>query len=119
LTDSATPEGSARDGRAVLRWTGVGALLGAGVAVALLSVLAPRAATDTSFALGALVFGFGVATWSGTVGFGDSVTAVRARLGWDTGWTEQGARQAFAVLTWVGVGWVGAAVAASLALVGP
>lgn len=85
----------------------------------LLAVRSPKTATDTAFALGALVFGFGIATWSGTVGFGDSMTAVQARLGSDSGWTRRGARRAFAVLTWVGTGWTAAAVLASLALVGP
>ncbi|MFA1611449.1 DUF7268 family protein [Halobellus rubicundus] len=106
------------DGRAIARWLGVGAALGVVVAGALLPLSGPKAATDTSFALGALVFGFGVATWAGTVGFGESLGAVQDRLGGHSGWTQEGARQAFAVLTWVGVGWSSAAIATSIALVG-
>ncbi|QAU13346.1 hypothetical protein EKH57_11795 [Halorubrum sp. BOL3-1] len=105
-------------GRTVARWVGSGALLGCVAAAALLPVLGPRGATDTSFALGVLVFGFGVATWGGTVGFGDSMAAVQDHLGGESGWNPEGARQAFAVLTWVGAGWSAAAVSASIALVG-
>ncbi|SDX85570.1 hypothetical protein SAMN04487946_103125 [Halobellus clavatus] len=106
-------------GRTAARWLSVGAVAGVVVAGALLPLFGARAATDTSFALGALVFGFGIATWAGTVGFGSSVAAVQERLGGHSGWTQEGARQAFAVLTWIGVGWSATAVAASLALVGP
>jgi hypothetical protein len=105
-------------GRTVARWVGVGALLGLVVAGLLLPVAGARGATDTSFALGALLFGFGVATWGGTVGFGGSMSAVQSHLGGESEWSREGARQAFAVLTWVGAGWTGTAVAASILLVG-
>ena len=105
-------------GRTVARWVAVGALLGAIAAGVLLPVTGPQRATDTSFALGALLFGFGVATWGGTVGFGDSMSTVQSHLGGESEWTREGARQAFAVLTWVGAGWTGTAVAASILLVG-
>ena len=106
-------------GRTVARWVGVGALLGTVVAGALVPLSGPQRGTDTAFALGALLFGFGVATWGGTVGFGDSMSTVRGHLGGESEWSQEGARQAFAVLTWVGTGWAGAAVAASVLLVGP
>ena len=105
-------------GRAVTRWVGVGAFVGAVVAAALLSVVGAKAATDASFALGTLVLGFGVATWAGTIGFGESMAAMQDHLGGESGWNQGGARQAFAVLTWIGVGWSAAAVAASILLVG-
>jgi hypothetical protein len=105
-------------GRTVARWVGVGAFLGLAVAGLLLPIAGARGATDTSFALGALLFGFGVATWGGTVGFGDSMSAVQTHLGGESAWSRGGARQAFAVLTWVGAGWTGTAVAASILLVG-
>ena len=105
-------------GRTVARWVGVGGLFGLVVAGVLLSVTGPQQATDASFALGALLFGFGVAAWGGTVGFGDSMSTVQNRLGGESEWTREGARQAFAVLTWVGAGWAGAAVGASILLVG-
>ena len=105
-------------GRTVARYVGGGGLLGLVVAGALFPVTGAKRATDTSFALGVLLFGFGVATWGGAVGFGDSMSAVQDHLGGESAWTREGARQAFAVLTWVGAGWTGAAVGASILLVG-
>ena len=105
-------------GRTIGQWVGVGGLLGLAVAGVLFPIAGAKQATDTSFALGALLFGFGVATWGGAVGFGDSMSAVQDHLGGESSWTRSGARQAFAVLTWVGVGWSAAAVAMSIALVG-
>ncbi|OYR56592.1 hypothetical protein DJ71_26565 [Halorubrum sp. E3] len=105
-------------GRTIGRWVGVGGLLGVVVAGVLFPFAGARRATDTSFALGALLFGFGVATWGGAVGFGDSMSAVQDHLGGESEWSREGARQAFAVLTWVGAGWAGTAVAASILFVG-
>jgi hypothetical protein len=105
-------------GRTVARYVGGGGLLGLVVAGVLLPITGPQRATDTSFALGVLLFGFGVATWGGTVGFGDSMSTVQRHLGGESEWSREGARQAFAVLTWVGAGWTGAAVGASILLVG-
>ena len=114
MTDRDTPP----SGRTIGRWVGVGALLGLAVAGVLFPVSGVKQATDTSFALGALLFGFGVATWGGAVGFGDSMSEVQDHLGGESEWSQGGARQAFAVLTWVGAGWVGTAVAASILFVG-
>ncbi|MGQ3328552.1 MULTISPECIES: DUF7268 family protein [Halorubrum] len=105
-------------GRTIGRWVGVGGLLGVVVAGVLFPIAGAKQATDTSFALGALLFGFGVATWGGAVGFGDSMSAVQDHLGGESEWSREGARQAFAVLTWVGAGWAGTAVAASILFVG-
>jgi hypothetical protein len=114
LTDS----GLRATGRSAGRWIARGAALGLAVAVLLLAVASPRKATDTAFALGALVLGFGVTAWSGTVGLGESLTEVQRHLSSDSGWTQAGARRAFAVLTWVGTGWTLASVVFSVALVG-
>ena len=100
------------------RWVGVGAAVGLVASTGLLAVGSPRAATDTAFALGALVLGFGVTAWSGTVGLGNSIERLQEYRDGQSGWTRAGARQAFAVLTWVGIGWVAAAVTASIAAVG-
>ncbi|MDB2225850.1 hypothetical protein PM076_15915 [Halorubrum ezzemoulense] len=105
-------------GRTVAWWVGIGSLLGLVVAGTLFPFVEARRATDTSFALGVLLFGFGVATWGGAVGFGDSMSAVQSHLGGESAWSREGARQAFAVLTWVGAGWAGTAVGASILLVG-
>ncbi|MBB6645228.1 hypothetical protein H5V44_02770 [Halobellus sp. MBLA0160] len=96
--------------------------IGTGVALAastgLLAVGSPREATDTAFALGALVLGFGVTAWSGAIGLGNSIERYQAYRDGDSQWTQAGARRAFAVLTWVGLGWALGAVAASVAIVG-
>ena len=101
-----------------VRWIAVGAGVGGVTSLGLLAVASPRGATDTAFALGTLLLGFGVAAWAGTVGFGDAIGRLQEYRDGDSGWTQTGARQAFAVLTWVGVGWTVAAVAASIAAVG-
>jgi hypothetical protein len=104
--------------RTVGRYIGVGGLLGLVVAGVLSPVIGAKQATDTSFAFGVLLFGFGVATWGGAVGFGDSMSTVQNHLGGESEWSRKGARQAFAVLTWTGAGWAGTAVVASILLVG-
>ena len=114
MTDRDAPP----SGRTVARWVGVGGLLGLAAAGVLFPFAGVKGATDTSFALGVLLFGFGVATWGGAVGFGDSMSAVQDHLGGESEWSQEGARQAFAVLTWVGAGWAGTAVAASILFVG-
>ena len=88
------------------------------VSVTLLAVTSPRGATDTAFALGALVLGFGVTAWSGTVGLGESIERMQSYRDGESGWTQAGAREAFAVLTWIGTGWALGSIAASIAAVG-
>ncbi|MEF8818573.1 MAG: hypothetical protein V5A31_03520 [Haloferacaceae archaeon] len=107
-----------RVARPAARWVARGAVAGVVVAGALLIPFSARGATDTAFALGALVLGFGVTAWSGTVGLGESLTRMQELSDVDSGWTQVGARRAFAVLSWVGSGWALGAVAASVALVG-
>lgn len=54
----------------------------------------------------------------GLVGLGESLTRLQELSDVDAGWTQVGARRAFAVLSWLGVGWALGAVVASVALVG-
>jgi len=113
-----TDRDSRPSGWTVGRWIGVGGLVALVIMGALFPFTGAKQATDTSFAFGVLLFGFGVATWGGAVGFGDSMSAVQDHLGGESAWTREGARQAFAVLTWIGAGWAGTAVAASILFVG-
>ncbi|PCR91499.1 DUF7268 family protein [Natrinema ejinorense] len=101
---------------AAARWAAVGGVVGVAVSLALLTIWSPRAATDTAFALGALVLGFGVTAWSTAVGLGRTIEGMKDRLEVSSGWTEAGAREAFFVLSWVGAGWVVAAAASSILL---
>jgi hypothetical protein len=98
------------------RWFAVGSALGTVATLALLAVTSPKGATDTGFALGALVLGFGVTTWAGAVGLGRTIEGVRGELGISSTWTQAGARQAFTVLSWTGAGWMLAAVVLSFLL---
>nr|WP_158204680.1 hypothetical protein [Halomarina oriensis] len=83
----------------------VGAALGA---VLLLGLLATgeseRAASTTAFALGALVFGFGTLSWSGSVLLGGSVESAQRFLDTNTDWTEADSRRAMARVAGAGLG---------------
>jgi len=122
LTDSSVPSSRPRAERyralvvGALRWVAVGAVLGTGVSLALLTIWSPKGATDTAFALGALVLGFGVTAWSSAVGLGRTIEGMQERLNVSSGWTEASAREAFFVLSWTGAGWVVAAALTSIAL---
>jgi hypothetical protein len=99
-------------------WVARGVVCGVAVSLLLMLVLSTRQATDTAFALGALVLGFGVTAWSGTVGLGETLTRLQELSAVDSGWTQAGARRAFAVLSWLGGGWAVGATVASVVLVG-
>jgi hypothetical protein len=122
LTDSSVPTSRPRAERygalivGALRWIAVGAALGTGVSLALLTTWSPKGATDTAFALGALVLGFGVTAWSSAVGLGRTIEGMQDRLDVSSGWTEASAREAFFVLSWTGTGWVVAAALTAIAL---
>lgn len=122
MTDSSAPTSRPRAERyralvvGALRWIAAGAVLGTGVSLALLSVWSPKGATDTAFALGALVLGFGVTAWSSAVGMGRTIERMKGRLNVSSGWTEASAREAFFVVSWTGAGWVVAAALTSIAL---
>lgn len=103
-------------GVSALRWLGVGAGVGIGVSIGLLAIWAPKPATDTAFALGALIMGFGITAWSAAVGLGETIEGVTTQLAISSGWTESGARSAFFVLSWLGIGWATAAAVTSITL---
>mgnify|MGYP006286809663 FL=1 len=98
------------------RWVARGGAVGVAVSLALLVVTSPKGATDTAFALGALVLGFGVTAWSTAVGLGETIEGVQAYMDLDSAWTEAGAREAFFVLSWLGAGWTTAAALTAIAL---
>ena len=101
---------------AAARWVAIGGAIGGIVSLGLLTVFTPKGATDTSFALGALVFGFGLTAWSTAVGLGETISGLRSQMDVSSGWTEAGAREAFFVLSWTGAGWMVAAAITSVAL---
>ncbi len=104
--------------RAAAYWVAVGVAAGVVASAGLLAISSPKGATDTAFALGALVLGFGVTAWSGAIGLGNSIERLQEYRDGESRWTQAGARRAFAVLTWVGLGWVVGSIAASVAAVG-
>jgi len=98
------------------RWTLRGAAVGVAVSLALLAVTSPKGATDTAFALGALVLGFGVFAWATAVGLAETLAGVQSYVDFGSAWTEAGAREAFFVLSWTGAGWAFAAALVSVVL---
>jgi len=122
LTDSSLPVSPARADRyrrlviGALRWGALGAAVGTVLSASLLVVTSPKGATDTAFALGALVLGFGVTAWSTAVGLGRTIEGMQEQLDVRSGWTEASAREAFFVLSWTGAGWMVAAAVASVVL---
>lgn len=116
LVSRGTVERVRRLAVAAVRWVAIGAALGAVVSLGLLTVWTPRAATDTAFALGALVLGFGVTAWSSAVGLGRTIEGMQDRLDVSSDWTEASAREAFFVVSWTGTGWVVAATVGSILL---
>ncbi|EMA40171.1 DUF7268 family protein [Halococcus hamelinensis] len=76
-----------------------------GLAVLGLTVVRPLdfASTQT-FAVGALVLGFGVLGWSGSVLAGRGVESLQAYLDADTDWTEADSRRAMTRVSGFGVG---------------
>lgn len=94
----------------------VGVALGAAITLALAVRTDPKTASDTGFALGALVFGFAVTAWAGAIGFGDAMETMQRQLDTNSGWTKAGGRRAFAVLAAAGAGWIVGSVGTSIAL---
>lgn len=92
-----------------VRLVGRAALLG--VVLAALGVVALvlwgetlRFASQKVFALGALVFGFSLLGWSGSVFAGKGIEHFQEFLGGRSDWSEADSRQAMTVLGSVGVG---------------
>ncbi|GCF14099.1 hypothetical protein Harman_20340 [Haloarcula mannanilytica] len=74
-----------------------------------------RASEATVFALGALVFGFGLLGWSGSILAGNGIEAMQEHMGTRSDWTEKDSRRAMARLCGGGGGiMVGTSVVAAL-----
>ena len=108
--DSPTPrERARRIGRALL----LGAVL-AGVAVPtlVLSGESVAFASEKIFAVGALVFGFSLLGWSGSVFAGRGMENFQRHIGGRSDWSEADSRRAMVLLGSVGIGgMVGASLA--------
>jgi hypothetical protein len=74
-----------------------------------------RLSEATVFALGALVFGFGLIGWSGSILVGRGMEAVQEQMGTRSDWTERDSRRAMARLCGSGGGiMLGVSVVAAL-----
>ena len=99
------------------RLVGRAALLGvvlAGIAVPALVLYGEtlQFASSKVFAVGALVFGFSLLGWSGSVFAGRGIEHFQQYVGGRSDWSEADSRQAMAVLGSVGVGgMIGASLA--------
>ncbi|UPW02139.1 hypothetical protein M0R88_08605 [Halorussus gelatinilyticus] len=116
--DGASPEsGDAPTLRERLRRLGRALALGAalaGLAVPALVLTGESVAfaSEKIFAVGALVFGFSILGWSGSVFAGEGIENFQRHLGGRSDWSEADSRQAMALLGSVGLGgMVGAMVA--------
>lgn len=110
---SSTP--SSLTARLVPRARLVGTAAVAGALVGALSVLVfgPSGLAETVFALGALVMGFGLLGWAGSMLVGSAVENMKQYLDLGTDWTEADSRRAMARL-----GGFGAGVMVGIAVVG-
>ena len=93
----------------------VGIVVGALAFFALAAVRTPEFASSQIFAVGALVLGFAVLGWSGSVLAGRGIESLQTYLDADTGWTERDSRRAMARLVGFGAGvMVGVSAATAL-----
>ena len=96
-------------GRAVALGLALGALA---VPVVVASGESVRYASQKVFAVGALVLGFAVLGWSGSVFAGEAIENMQTYMDTSTEWSETDSRRAMTILGGVGVGgMVGASVA--------
>ncbi|USZ74544.1 hypothetical protein NGM07_13960 [Halorussus vallis] len=77
-----------------------------------------RFASDTVFAVGALILGFAVLGWSGSVFAGRGIENAQEHLDVSSNWSEADSRRAMTLLAGVGVGGMVGSVLATLALGG-
>ena len=75
-------------------------------------------ASEKVFAVGALVFGFALLGWSGSVFAGRGIENAQEHLDVSSNWTEADSRRAMTVLGGVGVGGMVGASLATMALGG-
>ncbi|PSP54918.1 hypothetical protein BRC82_07915 [Halobacteriales archaeon QS_1_67_19] len=96
-------------------------LFGAGLAALAVPTLVVaghtlRFASEQVFAIGALVLGFSVLGWSGTVFAGRGIEHFQEYLGGNADWSEADSRQAMVVLGCVGAGGMAGATLATIAV---
>jgi hypothetical protein len=108
--DSPTPRERARQlGRALLLGAAMAAIA---VPVLVASGESVRFASEKVFAVGALVFGFSLLGWSGSVFAGRGMENFQRYIGGRSDWSEADSRRAMTVLGSVGVGgMIGASLA--------
>jgi hypothetical protein len=82
----------------------VGVFVGSLTLVALTALRTLRFASTQTFAVGALVLGFGVLGWSGSALAGGGIEALQRYLDTDSGWTEHDSRRAMARIAGFGAG---------------
>jgi len=103
-TDVATGTGLATAVRRLATAGGAGVVVGL-VALAGLTLDGTlRAATETTFAVGALLLGFGVLGWSGSVMAGRGIENMQRYMDTGSDWTETDSRRAMARISGFGVG---------------
>jgi hypothetical protein len=100
-------------GRAVLYGGGLAVL---GVVVLVLAGESLRFASEKTFAVAALVFGFSLLGWSGSVFAGRGIENFQEHLGGRSDWSEADSRRAMAVLGAIGAGGMAGASLATIVL---
>ena len=100
-------------GRALALGAGLAAL---GVVALVLSGESLRFASEKVFAVGALVFGFSLLGWSGSVFAGEGIENFQEYIGGRSDWSEADSRRAMTVLGSVGLGGMVGASLATVAL---
>jgi hypothetical protein len=91
----------------------VGTLAGVVGVLVFAGLRTPRFASTQTFAIGALVLGFAVLGWSGSVLAGRGIETLQTYLDADTGWTERDSRRAMARIAGFGAGVMASVVVAA------
>jgi hypothetical protein len=113
--DDDQPTPLADRARLVGRAAAVGVVAGVALALALAVFEGPGFAGRKSFAVGAVLLGFGLLGWSGSIMAGEGFESMRAHLDVSSDWTERRSRRAMARVGGLGGGWmVGASIAAAV-----
>lgn len=93
-----------------------GVLAALGVVILVLSGESLGFASEKVFAVGALVFGFSLLGWSGSVFAGKGIENFQRHIGGRSDWSEADSRRAMAFLGGVGVGGMVGATLATVVL---
>jgi hypothetical protein len=113
--DADRPTPLADRARLVGRAAAVGVAAGLALALALAVLEGPGFAGRKSFGVGAVLLGFGLLGWSGSIMAGEGFENMRAHLDVSTDWTERTSRRAMARVGGLGGGWmVGASIGAAV-----